>query len=98
MGKAFRFGLWGGSGLVVGPNDPSIAQMNARISVEATTNNISWYELVGIREGLVMIEARNPGDGRVWDYFHTGAPDGGRTRPVFNDLRLRALWYGERRV
>ena len=33
--------------------------------LEGSTNNIIWYELLGLREGNVMIEARNPGDGAV---------------------------------
>src|SRR5262249_4772054 len=69
IGQALRFGIWAGSGLNIGPNDPSIAQLNARDAVEGSTNNILWYELVGLREGHVMVEARNPGDGAVWDYF-----------------------------
>src|SRR5262249_19292435 len=43
--------------------------LSARDAVEGSTNNILWYELVGLREGHVMVEARNPGDGAVWDYF-----------------------------
>jgi hypothetical protein len=69
VGQAFRFGIWGGDGLAVGPNDPSIAQLNPRATVEGTTNNIIWYELVGLRESNVIVEARNPGDRAVWDYF-----------------------------
>jgi hypothetical protein len=69
VGKAFRFGIWGGDGLTIGPNDRSVAQLNPRMSVEGRTNNITWYELVGLREANVMVEARNPGDGAVWDYF-----------------------------
>jgi hypothetical protein len=69
VGQAFKFGIWGGSGLNIGPNDRSVAQINQRDVVEDATNNITWYELVGLREGDCMIEARNPADGRVWDYF-----------------------------
>jgi hypothetical protein len=68
-GGALKFGIYGGGGLNIGPNDPSVAQINKREIVEAGSNDITWYELVGLREGFVMIEARNPGDGRVWDYF-----------------------------
>jgi hypothetical protein len=77
IGKALRFGIWGGSGLNIGPNDRSVAQLNERDSVEGSKslngvlngNNIKWYELVGLKESNVMIEARNPADNAVWDYF-----------------------------
>ena len=69
VGKAFRFGIWGDVGLKIGPNDSSVAQLNPRLSVEGSTNNITWYELVGLREANVMVEARNPADNAVWDYF-----------------------------
>jgi hypothetical protein len=69
VGQAFRFGAWGASGLRIGPNDPSIAQINPRSAVEGAANNILWFELVGLREGNVMIEMRNPADNCVWDYF-----------------------------
>ena len=64
-----RFGIWGGDGLDIGPNDPSIAQINPRATVEGRGNNILWYELVGLREANVMIEGRNPAGRAVWDYF-----------------------------
>jgi hypothetical protein len=69
VGQAFRFGIYGGSGLNIGPNDPSVAQLNKREAVEGATNNITWYELVGLKEANVMVEARNPADNGVWDYF-----------------------------
>lgn len=70
VGQAFRFGVYGGSGLNVGPNNPAIAQLNPRCAVESSSNDITWYELVGLlQDQYVMIEARNPGDNRVWDYF-----------------------------
>jgi hypothetical protein len=69
VGQAYRFGLYGGSGLTVGPNNPAIAQMNPRCSVESSSNNITWYELIGLQDMAVMVEARNPGDNAVWDYF-----------------------------
>ena len=70
VGQAFKFGVWGGSGLKVGPNNPAIAQLNPRCAVEDSSNNITWYELVGLTgDSYVMIEARNPGDNAVWDYF-----------------------------
>jgi hypothetical protein len=70
VGQAFKFGIYGGSGLNVGPNDPSVAQLNTRCSVERSSNNVTWYELIGLQEErYVMIETRNPADNRVWDYF-----------------------------
>jgi len=68
VGQAFRFGFWGAvPGLVVGPNNPAIAQMNPRTSVESAGNNITWYELVGLQDVPVMVEARHSTG--VWDYF-----------------------------
>lgn len=69
VGQAFRFGAWGADGLKIGPNDPSIAQIQPRTSVEGRSNNILWFELVGLREGHVMIEMRHPTNNAVWDYF-----------------------------
>ncbi len=76
VGQAYRFGIWGGAGLRVGPNDSSVAEINERAAVERSTNNITWYELVGRREANVMIEARNPGDNAVWDYFQLAVKKG----------------------
>jgi len=69
VGQAFRFGAWGADGLKIGPNDPSIAQLQPRSAVESRSNNILWFELVGLREGNVMIEMRHPTNNAVWDYF-----------------------------
>jgi hypothetical protein len=88
-GKAFLFGIWGGSTLKVGPNDPSIAQCNRRATVEGSTNNITWYELVGRRAANVMIEARNPSDNQVWDHFQLAVKDAvakPKTRPAVRGI------------
>lgn len=69
VGKAFRFGAWGADGLRIGPNDPSIAQIQPRTAVEGRSNNILWFELLGLREGHVMVEMRHPANNAVWDYF-----------------------------
>ncbi len=85
VGQAFRFGIWGGSSLNVGPNDASVAEINRRTAVEGATNNITWYELVGRREANVMIQARNPTDRAVWDYFQLAvkhpSPKSAKSRP-----------------
>jgi hypothetical protein len=88
-GKAFLFGIWGGSTLTVGPNDASIAQCNKRAAVEGSTNNITWYELVGRRTANVMIEARNPADNAVWDSFQLAVADAAKkpkTRPAVRGI------------
>lgn len=70
VGQAFRFGFYGiVPGLNIGPNNPAIAQMNPRSAVDSPSNNITWYELVGLQDTPVIVEARNSSDGRVWDYF-----------------------------
>ncbi len=69
VGGAFRFGIFDGAGVKVGPNDSSVASIASRDTVEGATNKIQWYELVGRREGDAMIEARNASDNSVVDYF-----------------------------
>ncbi len=69
VGGAFRFGIFDGSGVYVGPNDTSVASIAPRDMVVGSTNNITWFELVGRRESDVMIEARNRSDNGVVDYF-----------------------------
>jgi hypothetical protein len=86
-GKAFLFGIWGGSTLKVGPNDPSIAQCNKRTAVEGGSNNITWYELVGRRAANVMIEARNPGDNAVWDSFQLAVKDAAKKPKIRPTVR-----------
>ena len=69
VGGAFRFGIFDGASVNVGPNDRSVASIASRDTVDGATNNIQWFELVGRRESDVMIEARNVSDNSVVDYF-----------------------------
>jgi hypothetical protein len=67
LGEGFRFGFWGGDGIKIGPNNPGIASITeGKADGDA---NIRWFELVGSQAGNVMVEARNPADNAVWDYF-----------------------------
>lgn len=62
VGQAFRCGVWGGSSLKITPNDATLAQINVRTAVDSSSNNITWYEIVGLKEGNATIRAINPGD------------------------------------
>lgn len=87
VGQAFRFGFYGlVPGLNIGPNNPAIAQINQRSAVEIATNNITWYELVGLRSAPVMVEARNSADGAVWDYFELVVSNKGAARPPIHGI------------
>ena len=56
------------AGLTIGPRIPGIAQINPRETVEGGSNNVTWYEVVGLKEGSATIEAKHP-TGTIWDFF-----------------------------
>jgi hypothetical protein len=64
IGFPLTVGVYGASGLSVGPNDPSVAGI---ANLGADQNQITWYKLTGKRAANVMVEAKM--GTAVWDYI-----------------------------
>lgn len=71
LGLPLTLGVYGASGLTVGPNDPSVATMT---NLGADKNSFTWYRLTGKKIANVMVEAKQGSS--VWDYIQVkiGAP------------------------
>ncbi|WP_342361432.1 hypothetical protein [Terrarubrum flagellatum] len=88
VGQAFRFGFsnyfdW----IKVGPNDPSMGVVNKREIVESSSNNITWFEIVGTREGHVLIDAIDTNTGYRWDVFQLAiGKSGAKKRPAIKGV------------
>jgi GH24 family phage-related lysozyme (muramidase) len=64
VGANIKIGVWGAAGVIVAPNDQSIAGIKTQ---GPDKSNNYWYLLSAKRPGHVMVEAKHGAD--VWDFF-----------------------------
>lgn len=67
VGKKFQFGLIDGAGLNVGPNDARYGAAKPH-RITAGAKNVA-FDLIALRAGNVMVEARDPKTNKVVDSF-----------------------------
>lgn len=80
-GKTFKFGTYnnGVADLKIDLNDPSYGIIKLHKSIQGSKDNATLYDLLTLRAGKVIVQARNPGNNAVLDYFQLEI----KANPVF---------------
>lgn len=76
LGHQLRIGVYGAAGLSVGPNDRSFASIKP---LGGSPGDNYWYDLVGLRQGNVMVEAKQGSS--AWDFIQLAVDPAGPPAP-----------------